>query len=169
MNRAINWFVHNPVAANLLMFLLLVGGALMVFSIRQEIFPEFSTDTITITVPYLGAAPEEVEEGVCIRIEEQIQGINGIKKITSKASEGSGTITIELLEDAGLDLDGLKQAFVAHNEAVIATIPADQLLVFEVKQGWEPLCEFLEAAVPAEPFPRTNHREEFWDRVNGKI
>ncbi len=100
MNRAINWFVHNPVAANLLMVLLLVGGALMVLSIRQEIFPEFSTDTITIAVPYLGAAPEEVEEGVCIRIEEQIQGINGIKKITSKASEGSGTITIELLEGA---------------------------------------------------------------------
>ena len=61
MNRAINWFVHNPVAANLLMILLLVGGALMVLSIRQEIFPEFSTDTITISVPYLGAAPEEVE------------------------------------------------------------------------------------------------------------
>ena len=102
MNRAINWFVHNPVAANLLMILLLVGGALMVLSIRQEIFPEFSTDTITISVPYLGAAPEEVEEAVCVRIEEQIQGINGIKKITSKASEGSGSITIELLEGADI-------------------------------------------------------------------
>jgi len=100
VNRAINWFIHNPVAANLLMFLLLVGGALAVLSMRQEIFPEFSTDTITVTVPYLGAAPEEVEEAICIRIEEQIQGINGIKKITSKASEGSGSITIELLEGA---------------------------------------------------------------------
>lgn len=69
----------------------------------------------------------------------------------------------------GLDRDGLRQAFVAHNEAVKETIPASQLLVFAVKDGWEPLCEFLEAAVPAEAFPRTNHREEFWDRVNGKI
>lgn len=65
----------------------------------------------------------------------------------------------------GMDRDALMQAFVAHNEAVKATIPADRLLVFEVKQGWEPLCEFLGLPVPDEPFPRTNHREEFWDLV----
>lgn len=69
----------------------------------------------------------------------------------------------------GLDRDGLIAAFVAHNDAVRATIPPGQLLEFEVKQGWGPLCEFLEVPAPDEPFPRTNHREEFWDRVNGKI
>lgn len=69
----------------------------------------------------------------------------------------------------GLDRDGLVKAFIAHNDAVKKTIPASQLLVFEVKQGWEPLCAFLDAPVPSEAFPRTNHREEFWDRVNGKI
>jgi len=66
-------------------------------------------------------------------------------------------------------LDGLMQAFVAHNDAVKETIPASQLLVFEVKDGWEPLCAFLGVPAPAEAFPRTNHREEFWDRVNGEI
>lgn len=69
----------------------------------------------------------------------------------------------------GLDRNGLIEAFISHNDAVKEAIPADQLLVFEVKQGWAPLCEFLGAAVPEEAFPRTNHREEFWDRVNGKI
>ena len=69
----------------------------------------------------------------------------------------------------GLDRDELMQAFVAHNDAVRATIPADQLLEFEVKQGWGPLCEFLGVPIPDGPFPRSNHREEFWDRVNGKI
>ncbi len=69
----------------------------------------------------------------------------------------------------GLDRDGLIRAFVAHNEAVKATIPASQLLVYSVKEGWSPLCEFLNAPVPAEPFPRTNDRAEFWDRVTGKI
>ena len=110
MNRAIAWFAQNPVAANLLMLVLLIGGFLSVVSLRQEVFPEFSTDTISISVPYLGAAPEEVEEGVCIRIEEQIQGINGIKRITSKSSEGSGSVTIELLEgaDARTVLDEVK-------------------------------------------------------------
>ena len=53
-----------------------------------------------------------------------------------------------------------------HNEAVKETIPASQLLVFEVKDGWEPLCTFLGVPVPDEPFPRTNNREEFWDLVN---
>ena len=70
---------------------------------------------------------------------------------------------------AGLDRNGLIAAFVAHNDAVRAAIPPGQLLEFEVKQGWGPLCEFLEVPAPDEPFPRTNHREEFWDRVNGKI
>jgi hypothetical protein len=69
----------------------------------------------------------------------------------------------------GLDRDGLMKAFAAHNEAVKQTIPADQLLVYEVKQGWEPLCKFLDVPVPAEPYPRTNDRAEFWDRVSGKI
>jgi hypothetical protein len=69
----------------------------------------------------------------------------------------------------GLDRDGLIRAFVAHNEAVKATIPTSQLLVYEVKDGWGPLCEFLDAPEPSEAFPRTNDRAEFWDRVTGKI
>jgi hypothetical protein len=68
----------------------------------------------------------------------------------------------------GLDRAALAQAFEAHNEAVKTLIPAEQLLVFEVKQGWEPLCEFLGTPVPAMPFPRTNDRAEFWDRISGK-
>jgi len=70
---------------------------------------------------------------------------------------------------AGLGRDCLVNGFIAHNEAVRATIPASQLLIFEVKQGWGPLCEFLDKPVPSDPFPRTNDRAEFWDRVTGKI
>jgi Sulfotransferase domain len=67
----------------------------------------------------------------------------------------------------GLDEAGLKAAFAAHNDAVKAAIPAKQLLIYEVKQGWEPLCAFLGKPVPAEAFPRTNDRAEFWDRIKG--
>jgi len=67
----------------------------------------------------------------------------------------------------GLDRAALIQAFVAHHDAVKATIPADRLLVFEVKDGWGPLCEFLGVPVPDGPFPRTNDRAEFWDRISG--
>jgi hypothetical protein len=69
---------------------------------------------------------------------------------------------------SGLDADGLLRAFTAHTEAVKAAIPAKQLLVYQVKDGWEPLCAFLGVPVPSEPFPRTNDRAEFWNRVSGK-
>ncbi len=69
----------------------------------------------------------------------------------------------------GLNREGLIRAFKAHNEAVKRTIPADRLLVYQVKEGWGPLCEFLGTPVPDAPFPRSNDRAEFWDRVTGKI
>ena len=72
MKGAIAWFAENSVAANLLMLLIIGGGFLALGSIKQEVFPEVSLDMITITVPYPGAAPEEVEEAVCVRIEEEI-------------------------------------------------------------------------------------------------
>lgn len=68
----------------------------------------------------------------------------------------------------GLDRPGLIAAFNAHNEAVQAAVPVDQLLIYQVKEGWGPLCAHLGLPVPAEPFPRTNDRGEFWDRVSGK-
>jgi hypothetical protein len=68
----------------------------------------------------------------------------------------------------GLDISGLKQAFNAHTAMVKATIPTEQLLIYQVKEGWAPLCDALGQKVPDEPFPRTNNREEFWERVAGK-
>ena len=68
----------------------------------------------------------------------------------------------------GLDAAGLEKAFIAQNEVVTAAIPARQLLVYQVKDGWEPLCAFLGVPVPSEPFPRTNDRIEFWDHMSGK-
>lgn len=65
--------------------------------------------------------------------------------------------------------EDLARAFDSHTQAVKRTIPSDQLLIFDVRDGWGPLCSFLEVPVPDGEFPRTNHREEFWDRVNGRI
>ncbi len=65
----------------------------------------------------------------------------------------------------GLNMAGLIKAFNDHTLRVKQLIPADRLLVYEVKQGWEPLCKFLGVTVPATDFPRTNSREEFWERI----
>lgn len=68
----------------------------------------------------------------------------------------------------GLDVAGLMKAFTAHGDAVKAAIPAHQLLVYQVTEGWDPLCAFLGVPVPTDPFPRTNDRSEFWNLVPGK-
>ena len=97
MHKIIPWFVDNAVAANLLMVVLVVGGLLALPQIHQEEFPTLDVDAVQILTPYLGAAPEEVEAAVCVRIEEAVKGNEGIKKITSQASEGLCSVTVELM------------------------------------------------------------------------
>ena len=65
----------------------------------------------------------------------------------------------------GMSKEQLIDAFNDHCNSVREAIPSERLLVYEVKQGWEPLCEFLEKPVPDAPFPRTNSREEFWEKL----
>ncbi len=97
MKRAIAWFAENHVAANLVMFILVAGGLIAIPSIQQKSFPDIDIDVIQIGVPYLGAAPEEVESGVCVRIEEEIHAIEGIEEITSSAAEGACGVSVKLL------------------------------------------------------------------------
>jgi multidrug efflux pump subunit AcrB len=102
MTGVIAWFARNSVAANLLMIVIIAGGLLTVGSIKKEVFPQVDANLISISVQYPGAAPEEVEEGICVPIEEEIQGVEGIKKLTSSSAEGSGTVTVEV--ETGYDL-----------------------------------------------------------------
>ena len=98
MPRMIAWFVHNPVAANLLMLILIVSGLLALPRIHQEEFPNIEVDAVQVRVPYLGAAPEEVESAVCVRVEEAVEGSEGIDTIRSTASEGLCSVVIELVD-----------------------------------------------------------------------
>ena len=96
-----NWFAANGVAANLMMIVILAAGLFTAFGLRREIFPEVSTDMVTISVVYPGASPEEVEEAINVRIEEKIQDIEGIETLTSTAAEGVGSVTVEIDEQRG--------------------------------------------------------------------
>ena len=106
----LGWFASNHVAANLLMLIIIVAGLLSIFSAKLEVFPELSLDMLTISVPYLGASPEDVEEGVCLRVEESIAAVDGIKRMTSSAGEGAGLTVVEVEEyaDATEVLDDIK-------------------------------------------------------------
>ncbi len=92
----IAWFASNHVAANLLMWLIISAGIVSAFSIRKQTTPDFELNTVIVRVPYPGAAPQEVEEGVVIKVEEAIQDIDGIVTLTSVAREGSGTVRVEI-------------------------------------------------------------------------
>nr|WP_320190814.1 efflux RND transporter permease subunit [uncultured Desulfobacter sp.] len=97
---ALAWMAGNTVAANLLMAVFLVGGLFMAFNIKQEVFPEFSLDSVSISVAYPGASPEEVESGIILAVEEAVRDIEGIDEITSQALESRALITIEALDGA---------------------------------------------------------------------
>jgi multidrug efflux pump subunit AcrB len=122
MHKIIEWFVHNPVASNLLMMILVAGGLLALPSLHQEEFPNIEVDAVQIRVPYLGAAPEEVESGVCIRVEEAVQGTEGIDRITSNSSEGYCSVVVELVE--GVDRNKVANDIKSRVDA-IDSFPAE--------------------------------------------
>ena len=95
----IEWFARNSVAANLLMMILLVGGLYTAVNIKKESQPRIETNFVTVSMPFLGASPEDVEEGILIKIEEAIQDVEGIKEIQSTARRGSGTVRAEILSE----------------------------------------------------------------------
>ena len=117
----IAWFASNHVAANLLMFLIIVAGIVSSFSLRKQTTPEFEQNVVNISVPYLGAAPQEVEEGVVVKIEEAIQDVSGIIEINSTAREGTGTVSVEIDRDKNLD-DVLNE--IKTRVDAISTFPA---------------------------------------------
>lgn len=110
MNGIVGWFARNPVAANILMALLIVGGLATLPSVRVEVFPEFSADIVTVSVPYPGAAPEEVDESIVVRVMEEIQDVDDIEKVTATATESMGTVTVQVRPgaDARKVLDDVK-------------------------------------------------------------
>ncbi len=94
----IAWMANNSVAANLLMMFFILGGIAMFFNVTKEFFPDVAIDMVTVRVPYPGASPEEVEQGIILSVEESVRGLEGVKEVISKANEGSGTVTAELEE-----------------------------------------------------------------------
>jgi len=118
----IAFMARNPIAANLLMVVLLGGGIWTLIHIQKEVYPEYALDIVEVSVGYPGAAPTEVEQGILRPVEEAIRGVEGIAEVTSTAREGRGSVSIELV--AGTDR---MQAFQDIDQAItrIRTFPED--------------------------------------------
>jgi multidrug efflux pump subunit AcrB len=93
----IAWMAGNPVAANLLMLILIIGGLVTASMITQEVFPEYNLDIVDVSVHYPGASPEEVEKGIILAIEEEIRSLDDVERVIAVAEEGRARITVELL------------------------------------------------------------------------
>jgi len=147
MKTAIAWFAENHVAANLLMFFILIAGILTGIGIKLEIFPDTQLDRISISVAYPGASPSEVEEGVVRRIEENVAGLEGIKRIDSVSREGSGSVTIEVMK--GWDIKKLLDEVKSEVDR-ITTMPeeAEEPIVREVTRRMQVISVAIYGNVP---------------------
>jgi multidrug efflux pump subunit AcrB len=122
MKDLITWFVRNPVASNLLMILILIGGVFGAQDMGKEVFPAVPVNFISINMPYPGAGPREVEEQVVIRIEEAIYNLDGIKHLNSQARQGRGSVTVEV--DTGYDMNKMLNDIKSRVDS-ITTFPVD--------------------------------------------
>ncbi len=122
MKRILAAFAGNTVFANIVLLMIFMAGGLAVTSMLRESFPQFSLDLISIQVPYPGADPEEVEEGISLKIEDALETVEGIKQYTTRSSENLASITVEIQEgyDVGKVLDQVKSKVDA-----ISTFPVD--------------------------------------------
>ncbi|WP_339676906.1 efflux RND transporter permease subunit [Cyclobacterium marinum] len=118
----IAFMARNPIITNLLMVIFLVGGIYTMYTIQKEVFPQFQLDIVEVSVVYPGAAPEEVEQGIVLPVEEKVREVQGIMELISSANEGSGTVEIWLIPGT----DRMK-ALQDINQAVsrIQTFPDD--------------------------------------------
>ncbi|MEQ8818799.1 MAG: efflux RND transporter permease subunit [Sumerlaeia bacterium] len=122
MRSFVRYCVGNPVFVNVLMFLVLVSGLGSLGMMIREVLPSFKVEQIEVQVPYPGAGPEEVEEGIILKIEEAIQGIDGIKKYNTFSQEGLGVAMIDVIQ--GYDVQQVKDR-IADRVNAIDSFPDD--------------------------------------------
>ncbi len=106
----IAWMTHHTVAANLVMLIFIIGGLVIGTDLKKEVFPEFTSDRIRVSVVYPGASPEEVEQGIILSIEDVVRGVDGVKNVTATAAEGMAFMKIELV--MGVNADNVLQDVV---------------------------------------------------------
>ena len=103
MRRLIAYFIKYPIYANAIILITAIAGILSLSLMPKSFFPELPPNKIYVSVSYPGASPEEIEEGITTRIEESLNGIEGIKEITSTSSENMSYVRIEIYEDFNID------------------------------------------------------------------
>ena len=138
MRKIISYFIKYEVVVNVVIFAFIIFGVVGIFRMKSSFFPLVDSQIITINVAYPGAAPQEIEEGVVLKIEDNLKGLVGIDRVTSTSRENGGNITIEIDQDEDIDVilaevknavdrvpsfpTGMEPLVVAKQEAIRQTI-----------------------------------------------
>jgi len=132
VKKIIAFFVRFPLWSNVLMFSVMGFGVISFFQLRYSFFPELQTGLITVQIAYPGASPQEVEEGIILKIEENLDGIEGIERVTSVSRENSGIVTVEVLTNADVDkvLQDVKNAV---DRIISFPVGAEKPVIFQQK------------------------------------
>lgn len=155
-NRGIiHWFASNPVAANLMMVCILVVGFAIALNLKKEMFPTTIINQVSITMAYPGAAPDEVEKGLCIKLEDAVSGLEGIDKITCVANESVARTNVEIDSDYDVKavmaeiknrVDGVNSFPEQAEKPIISEVLAQQPVMFVSLHGLVPESQLLETS-----------------------
>lgn len=155
-NRGIiHWFAANPVAANLMMVCILVMGLAIALNLKKEMFPTTVINQVSVTMAYPGAAPDEVEKGLCIKLEDAISGLEGIDKITCVANESVARTNVEIDSDYDVKevmaeiknrVDGVNSFPEQAEKPIISEIIPQQPVMFVSIHGLVPERQLLEVS-----------------------
>ena len=140
----IAWFAHNSVAANLLMVIIIVAGIASAITIKKRMFPDFAVNTVQVAITYPGAGPDDVEQGVVLKLEESLRDIRGIKKIVAIAREGYGNLRVEmesgysidqLYDDVKVAVEGLTNLPVDAEDPTVTKLEQNEQVLFVTVYG----------------------------------
>ena len=103
MRKVIQFFINRPIWGNAFISLVLMFGLFSIFTMKRSFFPELDPNQIVVSVFYAGASPTEMQEGVTIKVEQAITGLDGIEEVNSSSSENFAQITIKAYVDTDMD------------------------------------------------------------------
>jgi len=138
MKKIITYFIKYPVAVNVMIFAFIIFGTVGIFSMKSSFFPLVDSQLIRITLAYPGASPAEMEEGVVLKIEDNLKGIVGVERVTSVSRENSANVNVEVEKGKNIDVvlsdvknavdrvpsfpSGMEPAVIAKVESIRSTI-----------------------------------------------
>jgi len=159
MRSIVKYFINNEIAGNILMILLFIIGLVGLSQMKTTFFPEVESRVISIQAVYPGSSPEEIEEGIVSKIEENLKGLTGIERVTSVSSENSGSVTVEILKgyDTDVILQDVKNAVDGINSFPVAMEP---VTVYKLENLGRVLSFAIYGEVPLTTLKKVSRRVE---------